>query len=377
MRKVLFILVVLSIIFTTGCWDMIEINQRIFPYSVGIDLNREVNSPNKLNIIFVYPNIGALGKNPTSDKKEFMLSTHANNIFDAVHRVSTNTQQPIYLKHLKTLIISEEIAKDNKLVREIIDGLNRDYVLNKMINLLATKETSEEFIETKVKSIRQEDIEGIAYTLLRNDQKSIRFTPKTLNTFIKDMDISSTSIIPLGVSLGGEIDILGGAVFKDYGLVGYISPEENKSIALINGHIRETEINIDYRGANLSLLIMNTKSKKKLIDDKDQLKIRYSVELEGQINGYIMSNEQLSNSEENIEDMERAVEEVVEKELKAILKRLQGELNADVIGISEYLYKFHPKIWNEIQEEWDEVFPDLNIEIDVDMKIRRRGLVTW
>lgn len=355
---------------------MTEINERIFPYSVGIDLNKEENGKGKFIITFSYPNINSLGKSPTSDEKEFILSTEANNIFDAIHHLSDRTQQTIYLKHLKVLIISEDIARDDKLMRQIIDGLNRDYVLNKMINLLVTKQSAKDLIEVKIHSIRQEDMEGIVYTLLRNDQKSIEFTPKTLNTFIKNIDISSASIVPLGSTLEEEIKISGGAVFKDYKLVGYINGKENKNIALLNGNVKESELNVDYEGVNLSVLIMNSSSKKKqLIDDGDELKILCSVKIEGQINGYILNEQQFNYSDENIKDMERQMEEKIEKELKATVRRLQEELNADVIGVSEYLYKFHPKVWNKVMDNWDEIFPDIDIDVDVEMKIRRRGLV--
>ncbi|MGN9165510.1 Ger(x)C family spore germination protein [Tissierellaceae bacterium HCP3S3_D8] len=376
MKKALFVLLIFSIVFTTGCWDMTEINERIFPYSVGIDLNKEENGKGKFIITFSYPNINSLGKSPTSDEKEFILSTEANNIFDAIHHLSDRTQQPIYLKHLKVLIISEDIARDDKLMRQIIDGLNRDYVLNKMINLLVTKESAKDLIEVKIHSIRQEDMEGIVYTLLRNDQKSIEFTPKTLNTFIKNIDISSASIVPLGSILEEEIKISGGAVFKDYKLVGYINGKENKDIALLNGNVKESELNVDYEDANLSVLIMNSSSKKKqLIDDGEELRILCSVNIEGQINGYILNEQQFNYSNENIKEMERQMEEKIEKELKATVRRLQEELNADVIGVSEYLYKFHPNVWNKVMDDWDEIFPNIDIDVDVEINIRRRGLV--
>ena len=50
------------------------------------------------------------------------------------------------------------------------------------------------------------------------------------------------------------------------------------------------------------------------------------------------------------------------------------EFNADALGILEYLYKFHPKIYKEVEKDWDSIFPYIDIEVDVDVKIRRRGL---
>ena len=59
-RKVLLILI-LSTIFLSGCWDMVEINQRLFVSSIGIDLNKE-SGMNKYIVTYVYPNISAMVK---------------------------------------------------------------------------------------------------------------------------------------------------------------------------------------------------------------------------------------------------------------------------------------------------------------------------
>ena len=43
-------------------------------------------------------------------------------------------------------------------------------------------------------------------------------------------------------------------------------------------------------------------------------------------------------------------------------------------GYREYLYKFHPKLWKEVSQDWDEVFSNMDIEVAVKVHIRRRGL---
>ncbi len=180
---------------------MIEIDQRIFPYSAGIDLNDEKDGEDEFIVSFSYPNIYALGKNARSNELTFMVSTGADSIFEATHNLSDRMQQPIYLKHLKVLIISEEVANNPQLMKNIIDGINRDYIINKMTNLLIVKDKAKGLIETKVAATRQEDVEGLLYTILRNNQSSTKFTPKAITTFIEDMDVASASIVPLGIPL--------------------------------------------------------------------------------------------------------------------------------------------------------------------------------
>ena len=76
-----------------------------------------------------------------------------------------------------------------------------------------------------------------------------------------------------------------------------------------------------------------------------------------------------------IEEMEKVLEEDVKKEIQSIIKKIQKTYKADVIGIGEHLSKFEPKKWREIKDDWDNIFPDINIDVSVDVKIRRIGLI--
>ena len=54
---------------------------------------------------------------------------------------------------------------------------------------------------------------------------------------------------------------------------------------------------------------------------------------------------------------------------------LQKEYKADAIGVGEYISKFHPKVWKEVSEDWDEIFSQMDIEVALTVDVRRRGLV--
>ena len=72
MKNIKLILLLIAIILLTGCWDMVEINQRIYPYSFGVDFaDDEVEN---LSLTITYPNIKAIGKNPSQEEKTYVYS---------------------------------------------------------------------------------------------------------------------------------------------------------------------------------------------------------------------------------------------------------------------------------------------------------------
>lgn len=372
MKRLVLILIILLMIFTSGCWDMVEIDRRIFPYTMGFDI--DPNKESEYLITMSYPNINALGKNPTSDEKVYLLTTPGDSGFEALHKLTERLHQPMYLKHLKVVVISEDVASDDKLVRQIVDGLNRDFIVNKNVQMVLAKDGVQNLIETTLKAKRQENVSGTLYTMLLNDQGSTHFTPITLGNLIEDIDISHSAIIPVGVPGDEEVIVSGGAVLKDYKFIGYLDHLENRAIAYLNNMVKEDGINTLYKGADLSLMISNAKSKKRLVSKDENIKIKFEIKIEGHIHSYILEEGKEIKDAKVLEDMQKEVEKLMKAEFEKTINKVQKDYNVDVLFIGDYLKKYHPRFWKEIEKDWDKLYPDIEIEVDVSVFIRRRGL---
>jgi len=81
-------------------------------------------------------------------------------------------------------------------------------------------------------------------------------------------------------------------------------------------------------------------------------------------------------SEEMLEALQDKAAATVKKDVVKVIEKLQKEYNADAIQISKHLSRFHPKLWEEIEKDWDKIFPYIDVEVDVKVFIRRRGLTT-
>ena len=371
MKKILLIFLCFSMIFMTACWDMIDLEDRILPYSLAIDLSTN-DSKNPLLFCFSYPNINALGKNPTQEELVYIINVNAKSLFDATNELTSREHHPIFLKHLNVLLMSEAVFTNEMHLRQILDGIQRDYLINKMLYLLITKASAQDLLEKKLESKRQETIEGLFVSLLHNEQESNKFTPIRIMEFIHDIDKRKVAVIPLAASVD-DIEMAGGGLFKDYKFVGYIDEDMNRDVCILNDKAHTTELCLDYNKINLSLQLTHINSKKRLVKE-DELKFEYNIKIDGQIQEYILDENKKIDSSEVTEDMEKAINKFIESQLSSTVEKLQKEYNADVLGILEYLNKFHPKIYKEVEANWDSIFPHIDIDVKVNVKIRRRGL---
>lgn len=372
MKRLILVLVILTSLALTGCWDMVELNNRIYPYSVGFDKGGD--SEGRYNITYSYPNIFALGKNPTSDQKAYVVTEKADNLFEAMHHLTTRISYPIDLKHLKVVIFTEDVISNEDMMREIVDGVMRDFIANKNVQLLVTRDSTEELLKNTLKATDQQIIGGTIYNLLLNQQHSTFFTPITMGNFVEDIDVSGSAIIPLGYFMNDEIHIEGGAVIKDYKLVGYLTPKENGAMAFLSNRVKAEGIDLYFKGSSLSLMISESKAKTRLISQDGNIKIKLNLTMEGHIHSYTNKKGKEIRTNEDNKEMEKAAAKVVEEELQQAVDRVQKELKADLLFIGSHLNRYHHKLWKGIEKDWDTIYPEIDIDVDVEVKIRRRGL---
>ena len=362
---------------------MVEINQRTFPYSVGIDLNPNNGDPKKSDtqggdeyiVTMSYVNINGIGKNATQEDRVFVVSIPASSIFEAKKKLSSVVAYPIYFKHLRVVVLGEELAHESEKVREIMDGLSRDFVINKKLRIATAEGKAKDILEAVPKALKQEEIEGSLFALLKGSKNTSKYTSKTLSSFIEDMYQYETIVPRIKVEKNNDIKVFGGCIFKDYKIIFHLDELEVRTISFIKNEGSLELIKVPYKDNMISYEILGEKIKRKLITKEEGLTMIMDIAIEGDLQQYILEDRLKVHGEDEIESMEKAIKEAIEDEVNRMINLLQKKYKADPIGIGEYISKFHPKVWKQVSEDWDEVFSDMNIEINVNPKIRRRGLI--
>jgi len=65
------------------------------------------------------------------------------------------------------------------------------------------------------------------------------------------------------------------------------------------------------------------------------------------------------------------------RENTQIIKKLQTEYKADVLGFGNKIYKKYPNKWKKLEKDWnDKYFKDIKVNINVDLKIATTGSLT-
>ena len=374
-RLVWIIICILLVLSLSGCWNRRELNTFSILMGMGIDKAEEVG---KIQLTAQVVKAGELKKDGGGDAEAYAnIQSLGETVFDALRRFTKESNRKIYLPHSQVLIFGEDIAVEG--VQKYMDFFLRDHEPRFRDNVLVAKGKAEEIFEIK-SEIEKIPALGISH-LVEAQGATSEATAVTLKDFAcRLMSKTTTPIAPL-IEISGEgeegvLRISGMAIFKQDKWVGELEGSDARGLLWVIDKVKSGIIVVDCpkeeEEGNLSVEIIRASSK--IIPEMrgDEIHITVRIKEEGHIGDQECPREL---DLEDIENIEKMKAEVIRGEVLSALEKAQ-ELNTDIFGFGEAVHRKYKKEWKEIEPRWDEIFPEIEVEIDVDAKVRRPGMLT-
>lgn len=239
MKKV-FLLLIFTFLFLTGCINYTELNDLSIVNTIGIEKIKDIY---KVTISVVDTNNY---ENDDNYKKEITQAT-GNNLTDAFNNLYTSLDKEIYIHHLETLLLSSSLTYQD------IDHINT-YFNNRKNNrnsftVLYTNSDIKEILESNV------DINSLIET---NSNNSSLVYPLTYENYLKVLYEKKYSFIPTITYSNNSISVLGYSYFYKNKYINLLTKEENRSYNILNNHINTLSLSIDNKYYLISSLDCNT-----------------------------------------------------------------------------------------------------------------------
>ncbi|AOY75180.1 Ger(x)C family spore germination protein [Clostridium formicaceticum] len=396
-KKIILLLLVFIILFTlTACWDAIEIDERGYVMALGVDKYKipppgkdneeaaeeaavttmahipEDNERNRYSFTYVIPNVEFLiGE---SDKANILYNTVGENLYAASRILTTRINKQLFFGHMKVVVIGEDIVRDPKLFREILDVIEREPFISRRINIAIAPDNARDVLE--VEPLINPMTGQFMADLFRNKDRSPRSGGGMIGEVLEDLHRWGNTVIPRMIPGVADIKVAGSAVIKNYQMRGWLGEIETRALEIMRGTARPGGLSVQYGEEEITVPVdLIYLSRKFHLDESDKkIKVTIEVNTEGEIEQFYLDPEHDLLDPEMIRKIEDKVCDKICDELETTIEKLQKEFEVDVIGIDYYLSRFHPGVWKEVKEDWSEIFPTIEIAVDVDTKIRRVGL---
>lgn len=315
------ILIILILFLTTACQDYTEIND--FAIISGIILDHNDKE---------YEMISELMINEQKTKIE-VIKTNGKTIDECLSKISKYSNKDIFISHLKTLLLTENIIQKNiniydYFLRSSKSKMNFDvYIINSKIKdeifNINKKESSSEYIQkvmtyndkiysssSKLKFIDlvykmyEPGLEPIYPNLTINEnEKEKKIELNNLTFFINNKQINLTN-------------------------------EQSIYYNLLTNNIEKTILNLNCNNKNYTLLINDAKTK--IEYNKKTKEFTYKIDIKSNVNNYECNLD--LQKEKNIKILNKISNNEIQSKINELIN-IQKENNYDFLGIQNYIYK--------------------------------------
>lgn len=376
----------LCCIFMSGCWDKVEIDRKIFVLGVGVDAGKDIkkediikSSPlqfpkteeemKRLKVTYSFPDLKKI-KEATAETESITVDAYS--LSAANNEVNSISSRTLYMGHSKLLLFGSELFQYKDTVKEIIDYIERHPAFSRNIYVLVCDGKAEQYI--KFKPTIEKNIEAYVIGLIDNNEKNGIIQGLTLNEFLLNLSGNGSSMMPM-ISMdkeNNEIKIAKTAIVKDYKIIGELSKEDMNTLQIMKGKMQGGNRVIIYKKHPMDYIIDGSERKIKFAKKNDKMVFNINIKLEGRIDSHGMNMNLLSKDE--VENIEKGFDKVIKDQCQRFIEVSKEKYKSDFIGLKEYVKKYHPKDFKEVEDNWDEAFVNSIININVESDIRRIGV---
>ncbi|THF75883.1 Ger(x)C family spore germination protein [Cohnella fermenti] len=357
----------------SGCWDRTEVNDLAIVTAAAIDVADDGRV--KLSTqIFIPGGEGSadLGGAPPSSglQPNLVMSAVGSNLDDAASRLQEQLSRRFFWGQTDVFLFGEEMAKRG--IEESLDYLTRHPQPRERSHMFVVAGDAASLIAWRP------IVERNAAEVLR-EMSNMRtgFNVTLLGLYVQLSETAHTGLVPyiqLRKSESRESPrIIGAVSIKKLRMNGKFDLQETRGLMWLHDRIRSATLTAESPDGQglLSMTVLKQKVKLKPIVKDGHWKMLVSLIGTGNLeeNG---SHIDVTKPAE-LARIEKQLAEVVKERVRSAVVSAQT-MNSDVMGFADQFRRHYPKEWKKEKDNWDTIFPVLEVDIDAEIQIIKIGL---
>jgi spore germination protein KC len=386
MKKIM--LVIAACCLLSGCWDQKELAEVTVVTGMAVDRGKDAKyylSVEGINAAEL--NNRTAGGNAPS----IVYGKEGNSLSELTNQMSEGISRNLIYSHMRTLIISEEVAEEGTL--EFLDYLERN------------REMRDDFNIVIARGARAEDVLKVTYQFQKSTSLKLHTQLDTMQeTWGGDPGVRLNDVISAWTSPGRQpvmaaVAIKGDpekgssvdnmkkvtpdalvvldsiAIFNGGRLENYLNLEDARNYLWTQDKIKNTSLTIgcgNNRFIDIRIYNTTTRTSARIADGKAKIKI----DIRGE--SYLEGTQCNDNVDKiaTYEDYEEKTEKHIERIVADTIKQVQKEDRVDIFGFGDAVRRKDYKHFREIESNWDRYFTEADIEVTALIKMRRAGIRT-
>jgi spore germination protein KC len=394
-KLVIMLLMSISTVFLSGCWDRQELQDLDIVSAIGIDKG-DNNSENRYLVTVQIINEGKIataggqGGQSSVAAPVTTYSAKGSTVAEALRKIAQKSPQELFFPHVQLMAIGEELARE-KGIQDLFDIIERDPQFRTLFPVLIVRNNTAKAvlkISTPLEDVPAAKVFGALESTTRiwGEYASTR-ADHVIQQLAGGEGANLTGIQITGdpekgnkvgnvqqISPNTAIEIRGLAVFKKGKLKKWLDQDAARGAIWINNELKRTivDLNCEKKKKGIAVDIMRAKSKIKVKIKNNKPVIQIIVRSEGHISEVHCPIDLSKHTA--LEKLENQMEKEIKSEIMEAVKDAQKQ-KADIFRFGEYINRKDPKLWKKIKGKWDnEMFPETKVNVVVHTFIRQAGL---
>lgn len=389
-RLCLQLLVLCCILGSYGCTpthSKRELNSIAIVMGLGLDASKDTSKDisldaGKLRVTAQVVRTGSLsgggaksggGPSNAADAMYWNLVMEGNDIFPMLRGSVKQSNRNLYISHNQVIVFGEELAKEG--LAPFMDYFFREREMRYNVLLAVSEQPAGDIlkISPNLENLPAQEIAK----LLKIQARQAESPTESLFDFAVDLKSGKkAAVLPLINAQQTEdeeetVYVDGCAVFKDWAMVGTLNAAETRGFLWTSGDITSTVFTVPVEDTRFSLTVTGKKGEMDVIYTKEKgLWVRFDVSADAVV-GHVEGVYDL-HKQESLREIQSACSQYICNEVCAAVGKART-LKSDIFGVSEYLERYMPGIWQAIEGEWENIFPTITYEVCVKSNVRRTG----
>lgn len=351
MKKIL--IIILTLLLCTGCFDYKEINDLAIINAIGVDYEDD-------EYVITLEILNDQIDKDSSKITSYTKVGHGKNLTSAIENAADKLSKQLIFNHIKLMILSKSIIEEK--FENIIDlFLRNTYFRENFYVISATKNKPETLLNHTTNEA------PIASTAITDTLESIRYSSNT--NVLKKFDEIVEEVITYGIDTcfsnitlkDNEFIVDGMSIFNNYSYKSNLSNEYVKIYNLLTDNFDRPTYTINYDNLAFTTAINNGKINAEIKSG--------TINVTGNLMGRIIDNGPEFNIRDpkNLERIDNDFTNLLNKKISEFIKVLQDN-NSDILGITRNYYK---KTRTKDKDYWLK----LDIKSNIKFNINKKGLI--
>jgi spore germination protein KC len=368
-----FIIFLILVLILSGCWDRNEINDYAFWIGTALDISESGKLQKSAQIAVPADFRSIRGGGGKSERANIVLTATGLSIVDLTQQIQDKLPRKVFLGHRRSIFIGEKLARKGLI--DVMDQFTRNtdtrlrtdiFVVNNAEGKEVLNINSPFNQFSSIVAVDQDRYCRLGDTALRDvliDARRDGIRPAMPMVEISPMNKQEKDKV---------FDVRSVAIFnKNLEMVGEVSGRESLELFWVKGVLKNQFVTEEVEEGSIALYESNLKQTIRTRFDGNKLKAY--IKLMG--TGRVLENNtdiDLSISAERIH-IEKKLNAIKAKRVEETIKNIQSQFGQDVFGIGEEFHREHPYQWKEIRDRWDDIFPTIEVTVDVKLNIQSTG----